>query len=193
MEESGENQERPDISLTAGAQDLADWHLGTESHPLTESCYAAARACFFVGLGSGGSSLIPDKTTGSRSGNSATSESCPPIASTWPRRVEIRRSLRFSPIETPSCPIRGYLATSLPRQFARFPNLSTRHFLSSELSCAGLHLLALRGVELLDNVVHVLGYTLLPSLAELIASHSREIFAVRADWVSRKSSRQSHQ
>ena len=61
---------------------LADWHLGTESHPLTELCYAAARACFFFGLGSGASSPIPDKTTGSRSGNSATSESCPPIALT---------------------------------------------------------------------------------------------------------------
>ena len=79
--------------------------------------------------------------------------------------VESRGSLRFSPIKMPSCPIRGDLAIFLPRQFARFSNLSTRHFLSNELSCAGLHLLALRGVELLDNVVHVLGHTLLPSLA----------------------------
>jgi hypothetical protein len=81
------------------------------------------------------------------------------------RRVESRGSLRFSPIETPSCPIRGDLAIFLPRQFARFPYLSTRHFLSNELSCEGLYLLALRGVELLDNVVHVLGHTLLSSLA----------------------------
>jgi hypothetical protein len=81
------------------------------------------------------------------------------------RKMDRRGSLRFSPIETPSCPTRGDLAIFLPRQFARFPNLSTRHFLSDELSCAGLHLLALRGIELLDNVVHVLGHTLLPSLA----------------------------
>jgi len=81
------------------------------------------------------------------------------------RRVESRRSLRFSRIEAPSCPIRGDLAILLPRQFARFPDLSTRHFLSNELICAGLHLLALRGVELLDNVVHILGQNLLPSLA----------------------------
>src|SRR5271166_2711344 len=81
------------------------------------------------------------------------------------RRAESRGSLRFSSIETPSCPIRGDLAIFLPRQFVRFPDLSTRHFLSNQLSCARLHLLALRGAELLDNVVHVLGHTLLPSLA----------------------------
>src|SRR5664280_2982234 len=66
------------------------------------------------------------------------------------RRVESRGSLRFSPIETPTCPMRRDLAIFLPRQFARFPNLSKRHFLSNELSCARLHLLALRGAELLE-------------------------------------------
>src|SRR6516162_6987881 len=101
--------------------------------------------------------------SGTKSRTSRTLANCG--ASTLPRRGEITRSLRFSPIETPSCPIRGYLAIFLPRQFARFPNISTRHFLSNDLSCAGLHLLALRGAELLDNVVHVLGHTLLPSLA----------------------------
>jgi hypothetical protein len=57
------------------------------------------------------------------------------------------------------------LAIFLPRQFARFPNLSERHFLGNKLSCARLHLFALCGAELPDNVVHVLGHTLLPSLA----------------------------
>src|ERR1035437_6965818 len=81
------------------------------------------------------------------------------------RRMDSRGSQRFSPIETPFCPRRGDLAIFLPRQFARFPDLSTRHFLSNELSCASLHLLALRGAELLDNVVHVLGHPLLPFFA----------------------------
>ncbi len=44
--------------------------------------YAALRACFLFGLGPGTSSPIPDKATGSRPGNSAKRDSCPPMAST---------------------------------------------------------------------------------------------------------------
>lgn len=52
--------------------------------------------------GFGSTSEIPNSTTGSRSGNSATRERLPPIASTDFRRVESKRSLRFSRRETPS-------------------------------------------------------------------------------------------
>ena len=43
---------------------------------------------------------MPDNRTGSRSGNSATRERLPPMASTYLRRVESIRSLRLSSRET---------------------------------------------------------------------------------------------
>ena len=55
---------------------------------------------FEVGFDLGLSSAMPDRTTGARSGNSATSERLPPIASTVFRRVDSKGSLRFSRRET---------------------------------------------------------------------------------------------
>src|SRR6516165_2966489 len=50
------------------------------------------------------------------------------------------------------------LGDLLLRELARFPNLPERHFLSNELGCAGLDLLALRGAQLLDDVIYVPGH-----------------------------------
>jgi Branched-chain amino acid transport system / permease component len=62
---------------------------------------ACERTCFrALSLSDASSSLIPDSTTGGRSGNSATSDRLPPMASTVFRSVDSRRSLRFSRRET---------------------------------------------------------------------------------------------
>ena len=63
-----------------------------------------------VGFGLGSSSAMPDRTTGARSGNSATSERFPPMASTVFRSVDSKRSLRFSRRETLSWVIPRVLA-----------------------------------------------------------------------------------
>ncbi len=52
---------------------------------------------------------MPDKTTGPRSGNSATSERLPPMALTVLRSVDSSRSLRFSSRIILSCVILSFL------------------------------------------------------------------------------------
>ena len=72
----------------------------------------------------GSSSAIPDSTTGAQSGNSATSDRVPPIASTVFRSVDNSRLLRFSSRETLSWVIPSFLAMRNLRELTGVPQFT---------------------------------------------------------------------
>jgi hypothetical protein len=82
---------------------------------------------------------MPERTTGSLSGNSATRDRLPPIASTVFLKVESRRSLRCSRRETLS-----WVMPSSLRQFAGAPQFLQGHLLLNQLCCAGFDFLPSR-------------------------------------------------
>ena len=76
---------------------------------------------------------MPDNSTGGRSGNRATRDRLPPIASIVLRNVESNRSVRCSSRETPSWVMPSSVATCAWVSLARPAQLAQSHFLSDEV------------------------------------------------------------
>ena len=123
--------------------------------PSTQQPTVYASACRRpVGFDSESSSAIPDSITGSRSGNWATTDRFPPMASMVFLSVDRKRSLRCSRCDTilrdPKL-----LGLSNLRELARVPQFKQGHLLSDQRSGASLNVLPLERAQLLGCVVDI--------------------------------------
>lgn len=110
-----------------------------------------------VGFASESSSTIPDSPTGSRSGNWATRDRWPPMASMVFLSVDSKRSLRCSRRDTLSSVIPSFLAIRICVSLRTCRN-SHKAISSAISSAARLNFLTLERGQLLDLVIDVCGH-----------------------------------
>jgi|SRR5579871_332885 len=153
--QNGSKLNRPLFHILQAISFSGSWSDERSCTRLLAACRLGGRPCF----GNAGlSSVLAPRTTGARSGNSATSERSPPITWIVLRKVESRISVRFSRRETLSWVMPRGLSHACLRESPRAPEFLKGHLLRDQFSRPGLDFLALRGIQGTDNAVHVSGH-----------------------------------